>query len=165
MIFVRCEVISTNQIKRKFNNNDAKIIRLMLNGKNNKEISKRLSIPLSTIQRRVSHLFESGIVNSRVEVDYEKLGYKAGLLNIYLKNGNIDNMAKRIHELDGVISVEVHIGNSDILANVVYKDGKKLLALISEIKNFEGVGRIVWSERIYRSRRQDLAVYMDLWEK
>ena len=106
-----------------------------------------------------------GIVNSRVEVDYEKLGYKAGLLNIYLKNGNIDNMAKRIHELDGVISVEIHIGNSDILANVVYKDGKKLLALISEIKNFEGVGRIVWSERIYRSRRQDLAVYMDLWEK
>ena len=97
-----------------------------------------------------------------MEVEYVKLGYKTGLLNIYLKNGNIDNMAKRIHELDGVTSIEVHIGNSDILANVVYKDGKKLLDLISEIKNFEGVDRILWSERIYQSLHQDLAVNIDL---
>lgn len=134
----------------------------MLNGKNNKEISKRLSIPLSTIQRRVRHLFESGIINSKVELNYEKLGYNTGLLHVYLKNGNIDNLARRINELEGVTSIEIHLGNSDILANVVYKDGKKLLSLVSEIKNFEGVQRIVWSERIYRTPHRNLEVNAQL---
>lgn len=114
---------------------------MILDGKNNKEISKLLSIPLSTVQRRARHIFAAGIVTSRIELDYEKLGYKTGLLHIYLNNGNVDKMAKRINELEGVTFVEIHVGNSDILANVVYKDGKKLLSLISEIKNFEGGGK------------------------
>jgi len=118
---------------------------------------------LSTIQRRTRHLFTSGIINSRIELDYEKLGYKTGLLHIYLKNGNFDNLAKRINQLEGVTSIEIHIGNSDILASVVYKDGKKLLSLISEIKNFDGVERVVWSERVYRSPNTDLDVRLDLW--
>lgn len=119
-------------------------------------------MPLSTIQRRVRNLFESGIINSKVELDYEKLGYKTGVLNIYLMNGNIDDIAKRIHQLDSVISIEIHIGNCDILANVVYDDGKKLLSIMSEIKNFEGVDRIVWSERIYQSPKKDLEVKFDV---
>ncbi len=135
----------------------------MLRGKNNKEISKHLSVPLSTIQRRARHLFTGGIVDMRVELNYEKLGYKTGLLHIYLENGNIDKMSNRINDLEGVTFIEVHIGNSDILANVVYKDGKKLLSLISEIKNFEGVERIVWSERVYRSPHRDVDVSDDLW--
>ena len=135
----------------------------MINGKSNKEISQYLSIPLSTIQRWTRHLFESGIIIPRVELDYEKLGYKTGLLHIYLKNGNINAIAKRINELEGVTSIEIHIGNSDILTNVVYKDGKKLLLLVSEIKNFDGVERIVWSERVYRSPHKDIDVDLDLW--
>ena len=83
----------------------------MINGKSNKEISQYLSIPLSTIQRRTRHLFASGIIISRVKLDYEKLGYKTGLLHIYLKNGNINAIAKRINELEGVTSIEFHIGN------------------------------------------------------
>jgi DNA-binding Lrp family transcriptional regulator len=117
---------------------------------------------LSTIQRRTRHLFASGIIISRVKLDYEKLGYKTGLLHIYLKNGNINAIAKRINELEGVTSIEIHIGNSDILTNVVYKDGKKLLLLVSEIKNFDGVERIVWSERVYRSPHKDIDVDLDL---
>ena len=66
---------------------------------------------MSTIQRRTRHLFASGIIISRVELDYEKLGYKTGLLDLYLNNGNIDNLAKRINELEGVTSIEFHIGN------------------------------------------------------
>lgn len=134
----------------------------MINGKSNKEISQYLSIPLSTIQRRTRHLFESGIIISRVELDYVKLGYKTGLLHIYLKNGNINAIAKRINELEGVTSIEIHIGNSDILTNIIYKDGKKLLLLVSEIKNFDGVERIVWSERVYRSPHKDIDVRLDL---
>jgi len=53
--------------------------------------------------------------------------------------------------LPGVTSIVVHIGSSHILADVIYKKGKELLNLISDIKKMEGVERIVWSERIYRN--------------
>ncbi|NOJ31245.1 MAG: hypothetical protein DA329_03785 [Candidatus Nitrosocosmicus sp.] len=77
-----CYIISTKLSHKKLDNNDTKIIQLMLEGKNNREISKLLSIPLSTIQRRARHIFASGIITSRIELDYEKLGYKTGLLHI-----------------------------------------------------------------------------------
>lgn len=73
------------------------------------------------------------------------------MLYVYLRNGNIEETAKKIHNLDQIISVEIHIGNSDILGNVIYKEGKQLLNLISAIRKMEGVERIVGSERIYQS--------------
>ncbi len=38
-----------------------------------------------------------------------------------------------------------------MLGNVIYKEGKQLLNLISAIRKMEGVERIGWSERIYQS--------------
>jgi hypothetical protein len=60
-------------------------------------------------------------------------------------------MTKKILDLDHITHVEVHIGNSDILGNVIYKEGIELLNLISAIKKMEGVDKILWSERIYQS--------------
>lgn len=70
---------------------------------------------------------------------------------MYLDDGHIEELAKKIHNLDHIMSVEIHIGNSDILGQVVYKEGIELLNLISAIKKMEGVDRIVWSERIHQS--------------
>ena len=75
------------QIDKKNDNIDIKIIELMVDGRNNKQISSQLSMPLSTIQRRVRALLVSGIITPRVHLNYEKLGFKSGLLHIYLKNG------------------------------------------------------------------------------
>jgi Lrp/AsnC family transcriptional regulator, regulator for asnA, asnC and gidA len=130
----------------------------MVNGRNNKQISSQLSIPLSTIQRRVRTLLTKEIITPRVQLNYEKLGLKTGLLHIYLKSGDIDQIAKKVYEIDGITSFEIHIGNSDILANVVYKEGKKLLNIITTIKKIEGVERIVWSERIYQSPSKEIVV-------
>ena len=130
----------------------------MVNGRNNKQISSQLSIPLSTIQRRVRILLTKEIITPRVQLNYEKLGLKTGLLHIYLKNGDIDQIAKKVYEIDGITSFEIHIGNSDILANVVYKEGKELLNIITTIKKIEAVERIVWSERIYQSPSKEIVV-------
>ena len=150
------------QIDKKNDSIDIKIIELMVNGRNNKQISSQLSVPLSTIQRRVRALLVSGIITHRVHLNYEKLGFKSGLLHIYLKNGNIDETAKKVYEVDGITSFEIHIGNSDILANVVYKEGKELLNIITTIKKLEGVERIVWSERIYQSPSKETRVEQNL---
>jgi DNA-binding Lrp family transcriptional regulator len=130
---------------------DLKVIDLMTLRKANKEISQALKIPLSTIQRRVRNLIEAGFVNFNAEINYEKFGFKTGLVHVYLKNGNIDETAKKIKELKHITSIEIHIGNSDVLGHVVYKGGKELLNLIASIKSMEAVDKVVWSERVYQS--------------
>lgn len=60
----------------------------------------------------------------------------------------MDAILDKVSKLKGVVLLEVHIGNSDIIAGVIYKEGKDLLNLISSIKKMAGVERIVWSERI-----------------
>lgn len=129
---------------------DNEIIGLLLNGKNNKEISTKIRIPLSTVQRRVRNLIARDLVIFNSEINYHKMGFKIGMLHIYLEDGNFERIADRLKDLDGIISVEVHIGNSDLIANVVYKHSIELLELIAKVKSFEKIDKIVWSEMIYK---------------
>jgi DNA-binding Lrp family transcriptional regulator len=130
---------------------DIKIINLMVLYKTNKEISRDLDIPLSTIQRRVRNLIAARFVVSNIEINYEMFGFKTGLVHVYLRNGNIEETAKKMQNLNQITDVEIHIGNSDILGNVIYKEGKELLNLIATIKKMPGVDKIIWSERVYQS--------------
>ena len=63
----------------------------------------------------------------------------------YLCNGNTDQIARQVNNLPTIESVEVHISNSDLIANVLYTDNKQLLKTSSDIKKIEDVERIVWS--------------------
>ena len=148
---MKCKIILKNKLNKNIDEIDINIIDLMILNKTNKQISSQLNLPLSTIQRRTRILSTSGLVKSQVQINYHKFGFKTGLLHVYLKNGNIEEMAKLIYELDGITSVEIHIGNSDILGNVIYKDSSELLNLIAKIKSMNEVDRIVWSERVYQS--------------
>lgn len=127
---------------------DLNIISLLLQNHNNKEISADLKIPLSTIQRRVRNLVGKEFIISKIDLNYKKFGYKQGLLHIYLNDGNLENILEKLSTLKGIISIEVHIGNSDILAGVIYKEGYDLLGIIASIKKMEGVERLVWSELV-----------------
>jgi DNA-binding Lrp family transcriptional regulator len=122
----------------------------LLNGKNNKEISTKIRIPLSTVQRRVRNLIAKNLVTFNSQINYPKFGFKVGLLHIYLEDGDFERIANKIMELDGVTSVEVHIGNSDLIANVVYRRSIELLELIAKVKSFEKIDKIVWSEMVYK---------------
>ena len=127
---------------------DLQILDMLTENRNNKDISKTLKIPLSTIQRRVRKLIEKGLVTSKNYIDFTKFGFKSGYIHIYLSDGNIDFILEKISKLNGINSLEVHIGNSDIIAEAVYRDGRDLLNVIANVKRIEGVQRIVWSERI-----------------
>jgi Lrp/AsnC family transcriptional regulator, regulator for asnA, asnC and gidA len=127
----------------------------MILGLANKQISAKLKIPLSTVQRRTRKLIEAGIVAIRAEVNFEKLGIKSGMIHIYLRDGIIDKLANKISTIDTITSTEVHVGNSDLIANVQYRNSMQLLQTISNIKHIEGVDRIVWSEKIYDVRNNN----------
>ena len=128
---------------------DKKIIELLIANHDNSYISQKLDIPLSTIQRRTRKLFEKEIISTKVELNYEKLGYKRGLLHIYLKRGQLDKIGKIVVEKRGMLSVSVHVGNSDLVALFVYRDSKDLIETITNIKEIEGVERVLWSEEVY----------------
>ena len=141
---------------------DNEIIGLLLTGKNNKEISKQIRIPLSTIQRRVRNLIARDLVTFNSEINYHKFGFKLGMLHIYLEDGNFERIADKLKELDGIVSVEVHIGNSDLIANVVYKHSIELLELIAKVKSFEKIDKIVWSEMIYKVSSKKVPIIQNL---
>lgn len=127
---------------------DVRVLDLLIQNHGNKHISTALKIPLSTIQRRVRNLIEKGFIVSKNQINFTKLGFKSGTVHIYLDDGNFDAILDKVSTLKGVISLEVHIGNSDIIAGVVYKLGSELLQLITTIKKLNSVERILWSERI-----------------
>lgn len=133
---MRYKIIFKNNLIKRPDEPDIKIIHLMVLNKTNKDIPSDLHMPLSTVQRRVRELLEAGYVKSSVQINFEKFGFKTGLVHVYLKNGNIEELAKKIYNLSQITYVEIHIGNSDILGNVIYKDSKELLNLISTLKKW-----------------------------
>ena len=141
---------------------DSEIIGLLLNGKNNKEISTKIRIPLSTVQRRVRNLIAKNLVTFNSQINYPKFGFKVGLLHIYLEDEDFERIANKIMELDGVTSVEVHIGNSDLIANVVYRRSIELLELIAKVKSFEKIDKIVWSEMVYKISSSKVPIVLNL---
>lgn len=139
---------------------DSTIIQLLTSGKSGQEISSTVKVPRSTIQRRVKNLITSGLVIPNFKISYEQLGFNSGLVNIIVNKGDIDEIAKKVYDLDGIISVEVHIGNSDIIGHIIYKDGRDLRKIISSIKQIDGVKSALWSERIYQiPYKQQLKLY------
>ena len=129
---------------------DIQIIKLLIKGDNNKEISSRLHIPLSTVQRRTKRIMKQELVITTTQLNRDKFGFRTGLIHIYCSDENIQQTAKEVLEFVGVTSVEIHIGNSDILADFAYKESKDLFDVILKIKQMEGVERVIWSEMIER---------------
>lgn len=141
---------------------DSEIIGLLLNGKNNKEISTKIRIPLSTVQRRVRNLIAKNLVTLNSQINYPKFGFKVGMLHIYLEDGDFERIDNKIMELDGVTSVEVYIGNSDLIANVVYRRSIELLELIAKVKSFEKIDKIAWSEMVYKISSSKVPIVLNL---
>lgn len=83
---------------------DYKIISLLIPGLENKEISKELGIPLSTIQRRTRNIIKYGLVEIKIQPNFRRIGLKKGLLHIYSRTGNIKETALEISKFDGVLS-------------------------------------------------------------
>ena len=128
---------------------DTKIIELLTFGHNNKQISDKLDIPLSTIQRRTRKLGEKELIVTRIEPNYEKLGFKRGLLHIYLSKGEVDSVGQKVSKMKGIISASVHVGNSDIVGFFIYRNTQQLLNLTSDVKKITGVDKVMWSEEVY----------------
>ena len=128
---------------------DLKIISLLVIGRDNKHISKELKVPLSTVQRRTRIILAKDFVKNKVEPNYKKLGYNKGMIHASVKGSDVSLAAQKLAVIDGIISVAVHLGTSDIVADFVYGDSTDVLGTISKIWNIEGIDRVTWSQEVY----------------
>ena len=56
---------------------DHEILRLLMSNSSNRDISQKLKMPLSTVQRMTRKLFQSGIVENKVELNFRQVGSKS----------------------------------------------------------------------------------------
>jgi DNA-binding Lrp family transcriptional regulator len=152
--------------KISLDNIDFKIISQLITNHDNKQISQELNIPLSTIQRRVRNILLSGIVTMNLEPDFKRRGIKKGLIHVYLRDGNIKKRAHEVAKLDGMLTVSVHVGKSDIVGEFVYEDSAHLADAISAIKHMGGVERVLSSEEVYAAQvnpENILSSFQKMW--
>lgn len=140
----------TEKTVEKIDELDFRIISLLVVGFDNKGISDKLDVPLSTIQRRVRHIVLSKLVLAQYMPNYKLLGIKKGLLHIFVKSGHLKHFAEKASHLKGVLSASVHIGNSDVVAEFIYEDSEDLVEFISLVKQLENVDKVLWSEEVYK---------------
>ena len=144
------EKSSDEDIFHPFDKTDYRIISLLVIGYDNKKISFTLKVPLSTIQRRTRIILLSGIIALEYIPNFRMLGIKKGLLHIYLGDGQLRKAAEKISTMEGILSVSLHVGNSDIVAEFVYDNSEELVDIIAAIKEIEGVDRVMWSEEVFK---------------
>ena len=137
-----------NDIQSQMDKTDFRIISLLVLGYDNKKISSTLKIPLSTIQRRTRRILLSEIVKLEYIPNFKMLGIKKGLLHTYLRDGQLRKTAEKISEMEGILSVTIHVGNSDVVSEFVYENSEDLVDIIAQIKQIQGVEQVVWSEEV-----------------
>lgn len=128
---------------------DLKIIGLLVSGLDNKQISKQLKVPLSTVQRRTRTIMAKDIVKNRIEPNYKKLGYSKGMLRLSAKGSDITLAAQKLAHIEGITYVAVHIGCLDIVAEFVYRNSTNVLETISKVWAIPGIDHVMWSEEVY----------------
>lgn len=133
----------------KMDKKDFRIIGSLISGFDNRQISSELDIPLSTVQRRTRVILQSGLLQHSYKPNYRRLGLKKGMIHVYLNNGNLKSTAEKISAMEGITSVSIHIGNSDIVGDFVYQDSEQIIDIVSSIKKLDGVEKSVWSEEVY----------------
>ena len=130
---------------------DRKILKILLtpNGhlKSTKSISTKLGIPVTTIRRRRKRL-ESKFLKMQYVLDIEKFGWRRIDFFISIRNGLVNNVAKKLMDLNDITYVGKSIGEHtiDLRVESIVKDNVVLLDLLEQIKAMEGVRDVVWSE-------------------
>ena len=112
-------------------------------------LSRKLEIPLTTIQRRRKRL-ESEFLEVAYSLKLEKLGWRNADLLISTSRGKASYIGKELLTHNSITRVCRSIGEHtiDLHAEIVFKDNTELLNVIEWIKSLDGVKDVVWTEPV-----------------
>jgi DNA-binding Lrp family transcriptional regulator len=150
--------LNTSNSVSPLSNIDQKILRSLLSSGaeiSSYQLSKELSVPLTTIHRRRKKL-ETAFLNLRYFIKIEKFGWHQGTFLVFTTGkGPSSTLGKQFLSLSEVISVQRTVGyrGANWLLEVIYPDNKGMADLIEKIKSLEGVGEIIWMEQIEKLQK------------
>lgn len=113
-------------------------------------LSKKLGVPLSTVQRRRKRL-EEILVETGYSPKLDKLGWRTGNLSISVAGVDVAELGRNILEMNEmVLSATRTIGESriDLVLEVIFRTNSDLISLIEQIKQKDGVREVFWNESI-----------------
>ena len=113
-------------------------------------LSKKLDIPLSTLQRRRARI-EKDMLKKTYTLNYKAFGARVGDLIVNVDKGKSDEVAQNILRKykNNVVYCHTRIDLvHSVLAHVIYKNTEDLYYLIEDIKGMEYVNGISWSEMV-----------------
>ena len=112
-------------------------------------LSRKLEIPLTTIQRRRKRL-ESEFLEVAYSLRLDKLGWRRADLLISTSKGKAYSIGKELLTHNSVTRVCRSIGEHtiDLHAEVVFRNNIDLVHIMEWIKALEGVDGVMWTEPI-----------------
>jgi DNA-binding Lrp family transcriptional regulator len=110
-------------------------------------LAKMLDLNISSVSKRLSHLFEENVIRVQAHVDYNKVGYHArAFVLIRAQNNMIESICKTINNFTEVQTVITLINGYDIFLGTVSYDSESLYSLVNQkIAVIPGVHNVeVW---------------------
>jgi DNA-binding Lrp family transcriptional regulator len=129
---------------------DRKMLKLLLDSEGtitSHDLSAKLGVPLSTVQRRRRRIEETFLIK-HYSLDPIKFGYRKIDLLIYTEGGETLNIGRELLKRKEVTYVArlVREHTIDLRVEIVLKDYVMLLDLIEKIKAMNGVREVIWTE-------------------
>ena len=133
------------------------------------EISNKLKIPLSTIQRRRSIIDKSSMLKKGYQIDYKQFGLRRADIMVTVSKGDCVTIAKEIVKQyrENVLEASITIGDPkvNLVVQIVYSDSGEIFDIIQHIKRMEHVEDARWSEIIKAVVKNDTEIVEKLLSK
>jgi DNA-binding Lrp family transcriptional regulator len=132
------------------------------------EISLKLKIPLSTIQRRRNAIEKSGFLQHKFEIDPKKFGLRSADLLVDVSKGDCEEIAKEIlnQYRKNILQITIRIGSPKInlIATVFYKDTDEAFEIMQHVRRMEHVENVEWSEVVKTVLKNDSGILESIFE-
>ena len=132
------------------------------------EISLKLKVPLSTIQRRRSTIERSGFLQHNYEIDPKKFGLRIADIMVSVSKGDCEEIAKEIVNQfrKNILEVTIRIGNPQInlIAKIAYRDSDEVFEIMHDIRRMEHVEYVEWSEVVKTVVKNDSGILKTIFE-
>jgi len=147
-----------------------KIIKALMENPNIKssELSEKLQVPLSTIQRRRAVLEKTAVVKKEYILDLRKFGLRIAEILIDIEKGNHDKLLEdiKVKFNKNIISISRKIGDPgiNIGIKIVYSDSIQLFEVLEELRKNSMVKKFDWFESITEEKAKEIS-FIDLVNK
>jgi DNA-binding Lrp family transcriptional regulator len=146
------DIVSKKEHGLYFTEVDKKVMKALLDSSgrvSSLSISRKLEIPLTTVQRRRKRL-EGEYLEVSYSLRLDKLGWRKAQLLVSTEKGRTGHVGKELLNHDSITRVSKSIGEHtiDLHAESVFKNNKELLDVIEWVKSVEGVRDVVWTEPV-----------------